>query len=460
MRGHAKRAAHAKKARGKKDGRANGHLNGQEHRVVPGSVQELQAILRDRKQYPAPVRPVGAGSASTSCNAAAGGTVVDMKRLDNIIDITQNSVVVQAGMRLHTLAGALAEHGLELAGSYDSADRTVGGAVSSACLGPSMPDEGGTFASQVMALKLVTPQGSLLTIDESRQQALAAMRMSYGLLGVVYEVTLRVRPITPFIAHYHTTTIEQFAQLAPKLAVVNHGIKYYLMPFRDRVYLERRCYERAAEQTSKLKWRLKDWMESSALPKLARSVARAVPVGAVRYTLVDGFNEAAQALMSTVSSGSKSLEQTGRFRAFYDPSDIRYSTWCFPAQDFAAVVHAYVGFCKDYYRSSGFRCDMPTIGCKLVPENQALLAPSFGGTAFTLTALCTHEDEWENFLIDFAALATGHSGVPLFNQSRGASRACVAKAYGSRLEFMHKIRRQLDPHGVMVNSYFSRLLAV
>ena len=44
--------------------------------VEPESVEQIQEILRDREQFPSPVRAVGSNHSTTACATADGGTVV------------------------------------------------------------------------------------------------------------------------------------------------------------------------------------------------------------------------------------------------------------------------------------------------------------------------------------------------------------------------------------------------
>jgi hypothetical protein len=87
----------------------------------------------------------------------------------------------------------------------------------------------------------------------------------------------------------------------------------YVIPARNRVYLELRRHAEGTHAMRRLPWKLKDWLESAAAPALAQSIARAVPFRRVRYSLIDGFNDAVHALMNNAvgHEGSHALEQTG-----------------------------------------------------------------------------------------------------------------------------------------------------
>ena len=64
--------------------------------------------------------------------------------------------------------------------------------------GAFLPDEKGQICSYVTALKIVSPSGTPVEITEPRHPRLMRLvRSSYGLLGIVYEVTFRVTPLRP-----------------------------------------------------------------------------------------------------------------------------------------------------------------------------------------------------------------------------------------------------------------------
>src|SRR6185503_2964729 len=245
----------------------------------------------------------------------------------------------------------LADEGLELVGGFDLANRTVGGAVSAAGLEASMAGDVGQFASHVVQLKVLCPNGKKFVVSDKTKSLLALMRLSYGLLGVVYEVTLRVRPVQGFAVQTAKVSFKDFGKLGPKLVGATAGVKLYLLPFRDSIYLELRKPAAEADPGRKFAWRFKDWAVYSALPEAARSLGAVVPIRQLRYPLIDSLSAAAQALVNNalVRSGSNSVEQSGRYRLLGSKSRFSYTTWAFPAAEFSSVVLAYKLFCKEYY---------------------------------------------------------------------------------------------------------------
>jgi hypothetical protein len=427
--------------------------------IQVNSRTEIIQVLNDWKRYPSPVRPIGSGSSMTRCITANGGTQLDLSAMNRVLKIDGDTVTVQPGISLPDLAEVLAEEGLELIGGFDLASRTVGGAVCAAGLEASMAGDVGQFAAHAVQLKVLSPNGRRFVVNEKTKSLLALMRLSYGLLGVVYEITLRVRPIQGFAVQTAKVSFKDFGKLGSKLLSASAGVKLYLLPFRDRIYLELRRPAAEGDPGKRFAWRIKNWAVYSALPEAARSLGLALPIRQLRYPLIDSLSEATQTFITgaLVKTGSNSVEQSGRWRVGAK-ARFSYTTWAFPANEFANTVLAYKLFCKEYYATTGFRCDMPSVSFRINRDRSALLSPSFDSAMFTISPLSTQTDGWDDFVFDFAEFAASHRGTPFFNQTRNAPADVVTQRYGSRLAFFNKVRRELDPGDRLLNQYFGTYL--
>src|SRR5690606_2645837 len=274
---------------------------------------------------------------TTRCTAANGGTLLDLSQMNRVLKIDDDTVTVQPGISLPELADVLSEHGLELIGGFDLANRSVGGAVCGAGLEASMAGDVGQFASNAVQLKTLSPNGKRFVVSERTRIVLGLLRLSYGLLGVVCEVTLRVRPVQGFAVETAKLSFKDFARVAERLTTATSGVKLYLLPFRDRIYFELRRPAAEADPGKKFAWRFKDWAVYSALPEAARSLGLAMPIRQIRYPLIDSLSQVAQTLVNNalVKSGSNSVEQSGRYRVLGPKSRFTYCTWAFPAAEFA-----------------------------------------------------------------------------------------------------------------------------
>ncbi|MEM7501946.1 MAG: FAD-dependent oxidoreductase [Pseudomonadota bacterium] len=423
--------------------------------VQPKSLEELKEILSPQSAFKPPFRPVGAGSSATDCNGASAGTLVDMTAMSDIVDIDSynHRVTVQAGARIGQVAEALAVHGMELEGSHDLMHLTIGGAVAGGCIGPAIGDDGSLFSSQVLGMKIVTPEGQVMVADIGQQKILSILRLSYGMLGAIVEVTLKARPIRGFSATHRRCNTEQFSRAIERLARTDIGMKFFLLPFRDTVYLDLRRFDANAKADAKLAWKIKDWGESTVLPHVFKSLNRVIPVKGVRYRLIDKVSSMTQGIVSNrlVSSGSMATASSGA-----DATPLNYSTWFFPATDFSVVVQAYRDFCLRIRKESGFRCDMPTVGYLLDQDRSSILSPCFDEPMIALRAVSTDQKGWENFAIDFAEFARHWGAAPLFNQSRELDPGYAKELLHTRLDYFRKVRRQVDPDNRMMNPFLSQ----
>ncbi|MDH3429415.1 MAG: FAD-binding oxidoreductase [Gammaproteobacteria bacterium] len=425
----------------------------------PRNLNELRKILDPATRTPLPIRVQGAGTASTDCNATESGTTLKTTSLDDIVNIDayNYTVTAQAGVRLETLVTALAEHGLELVGGYDLQGRTVGGAIAAPCFGPGIGSNGGYFASNVIAMKIIRADGQLLKVDSTQENLLGAFRTSFGALGIIFEATMRVRPIRTFTATHRRVSIDKFAGSVDALTKGDVGFKFYLMPYRDRVYLDLRRYDADPGNAYNAPWRIKDWGESTVLPHIFKSLNRVVPIQSVRYKLIDSLSEATQGLVNSrlVRTGSNATSQSNRNKG-KSRRQCYYSTWCFPAANFSMIVKAYKEFCESIYADSQYRCDLPAVGFRLCQDSSSLLSPSFDEAMIAVTTASTQPKGWDDFVIDLAEFAEKWGGTPMISQSRALRAEHVIQIYSKRLDFFRRLRRQLDPDARLLSPFLAQ----
>lgn len=423
----------------------------------PTSINDLKRYLEPDARTALPIRPLGAGTAATDCSRTNAGSIVHMSGIDRIIrvDAQNHTVTVEAGLRLQTLVDTLAEDGLELVGGFELQGRTVGGAIAAPCFGACIGSAGSYFSSYVVAMKVITANGNIMSIEAGQKDLLAAFRMSFGLLGIIYEVTLRVRPIRTFTASHRRVTIDKFAATVDTLSLSDIGFKFYLMPYRDRVYLDLRRYVTDPGNSYASPWKLKDWGESTVLPHVFKSLNRIVPIDSVKYRLIDSISEATQSLVNSrlVQSGSNAVSQSSQKRS---SRATFYSTWCFPAANFSMIALAYREFCQATLAATQYRCDLPAVGYRLSRDPSALLSPSFDETMIALTTASTQSKGWENFVIDLAEFAEKWGGTPIISQSRALRAEHVIQTYSNRLDFFRRLRRQLDPEDRLLSPFLAQ----
>ncbi len=440
-------------------GKANRRLAAKVTIERPATLYELKKSLDSARRSALPLRPRGAGTAPTDCNTCSTGIIIDMTKLDRVlnVDAHNGTVTVEAGMRLRNLALMLTKHGLELEGCYDQSGRTVGGAIAAPCFGPGIGNSATCFSSQVLSLKMATADGRVMTVTRNQENLLHALRASYGLLGIICEATLRVQPLTTFSASHSSATIDKFCAVATTLISSDIGLKFYLLPHRDKVYLDVRRYSVKTGRALSLPWRFKDWRENRLLPRVLKLLRGVVPIAAMRYRLTDSISDAAHGFLKNrlLGTATNAMAASQWPRHGSSPK-LFYSTWCFPAAEASVVIPAYVEFCKTNFADTGYRCDMPAVGYRVQQNADSLLSPAFDESMVALQTTSTREAGWENFVIDLSEFAQKWGAIPIFSQSRSIRADYARQAYSGRIEFFGKMRRRLDPDGKFLNPYFAQ----
>lgn len=389
--------------------------------VSPKSADEIAAILTSPEKYPTPVRPVGSDSTTTRATRMAGGTRVDMTRLNRVLGQTEHTITVQAGMTIAELNEYLEADGLEPVCSCENPDRTVGGAISSPTMGVVLDAQMTQFAAGVVSLTLINSRGRKVELSSRTRELLSLVRTSYGLLGVIYSATLKIRPKVTTAVRHSKITMAEFVRLLPVLADKGGAMHAVCYPFRDRVYLEQHVPGSGDEEpASTLPWRLKDWASTTVLPKVA--------------------------------------EQSGRFKRLVLAEETTNCAWFFPVTRFPAALNTFQKFCARHYRETRFRCDLPADVWYVPGDNNSLLSPCFDGPAFALNIRSTRRDGWDDFVLGFAEFATHFHGTPLFSQTPAFRSAYARRIYAERLHRFRAMRQKLDPEDRLLNQYFAEHL--
>jgi len=171
--------------------------------VRPGTTAEVAAVVTACARHGIPVVPRGAGTGlSGGANAVDGCVVISTERMRDIveIDVAERLAVVQPGVVNDHLRAAAAERGLWYPPDPASSPwSTIGGNVATNAGGLCCVKYGVT-RDYVLALELVTAAGQVVRVGRRTAKGVAGYDLaglmvgSEGTLGVITEVTVRLRP--------------------------------------------------------------------------------------------------------------------------------------------------------------------------------------------------------------------------------------------------------------------------
>ena len=173
-------------------------------------MDDIVAVLKNPDQYPSPVRAVGSNHSTSPCGTADGGTLIEMSKMNAILEITGDTVTAQGGAIYIDIAQELEKHQLQFYVNTEIGSLSAGSAACCGTKDASMPGEYGQVNSYISGIKMVLPSGDLLEVTDDQPELMQKVRSSYGTFGIVYEATFRVRPILPMAVHHETFTLRGF----------------------------------------------------------------------------------------------------------------------------------------------------------------------------------------------------------------------------------------------------------
>ncbi|HZB95753.1 MAG TPA: FAD-binding oxidoreductase [Herpetosiphonaceae bacterium] len=427
------------------------------------SVDEIVAIMKDPQRYPGPVRAVGSNHSTTECGVADGGTLIVTRKMDRILEIRDDTVTAQAGALYIDVNYELLKRNLQFYVNVELGNLTIGSACCGGTKDASMPGEFGQVASYAVGIKMVTPAGELVEITESDPELLQVARSSYGLFGIVYEATFKVRPLAALAVHHETFSLDEFAQQLPALKARGESMMMYINPFLDRITVEFRRYHGAptARDLTDWQWKIRDRVWSYLAPLYTYYVTRYVTLAGLRDWLYDAYHRLIVLALLYVVRGNNTRPQAQQIRypAESDTARYTFSIWAFPETSYIEALRRYFEFSREYQRRKGYRVNLLSVGYRIKADQSSLFSYSFHGDVMTFDPCSTANPGWDEFLEAYNQLCTELGGVPLFNQTAHLTRPQVEKAFGDRLLLFDRYRKQYDPHDRLLNPYFRNLVA-
>lgn len=168
--------------------------------VHPGSPEEISVLMEIANKYRIPVIPWGGGSGTQGgALPIYGGIIVDLKRLNRIVEIDEKSLIVtaQAGINGTQLEWALNERGLTLPHYPASANcATLGGYLAPRGSG-TISTKYGKSEDLVLGMQVVLPDGRIMRTPPVPSHASGPDFMGLflgaeGTMGIITEATMQV----------------------------------------------------------------------------------------------------------------------------------------------------------------------------------------------------------------------------------------------------------------------------
>jgi hypothetical protein len=434
--------------------------------VSPGTVPEIQSVLRDAERYPGPVRAMGSYHSLTPC-ASSDGTIIKMSGMRRIIEIDRERMTftAEAGLQFIEASRTLRAQNLQFLTNIEIGNMTLGAA---ACCHTKDGLDGGEFGqvgSYVTGIKWVTPSGELAQASEANDPDLMyLMRSSYGLCGVIYEVTFRIKPLEAIQFSYLPRPIKDLTDKeVDRIIDASRGLICWTVGgtahFQTRKHVDRVGPFASLFATG----RRTLWNHTEA--RVGRFIDRRIPTKPLRNASLDAWFAGSKLLMSTLHLvGGASLynpDKTINYSRTRPSAKYAFTFWAFPRSQWLGVLREYVEFSENHFNKYDFRCNMALGSYFIRKDTHSILSYSHDGDIFSIDPIHAYADKsaWDRFLKEFNEFADKRNGIPLLNQSPFVEMRHVEAAYGARWrEFSARVKAA-DPQRRMLNPFFADLLS-
>ncbi|WP_312360431.1 D-arabinono-1,4-lactone oxidase [Ensifer sp.] len=207
------------------------------YRGAPEKEAELAEMVREATSQGLNVRCAGSGHSFTPV-ALTSGLQLTLSGMQGVVNIDQarKRVAVRAGTTINQLGKVLKSSGLSLINQGDIDSQALAGALTTGTHGTGATL--GNMASQIVGMRLIEPDGSILVVDETTPDLLDAARVSVGMLGVISEITLQAMDSYNLHEKLWRCTFDEMIEQHDELAAKHRHFGFFWCPVPE----SRHCY--------------------------------------------------------------------------------------------------------------------------------------------------------------------------------------------------------------------------
>ncbi|WP_407075340.1 D-arabinono-1,4-lactone oxidase [Parafrigoribacterium soli] len=411
----------------------------------PSSVDEVVAAVRFARERGLPVKAIGAGHSFTGI-AVAPGLQLDLSGLDGLlsVDAVSGRVMLGAGTHLYQLPALLGPHGLALENMGDIDRQTISGATSTGTHGTGSRFRG--LAAQIVAVTLVTADGSLLRVSETENaELLPAARLGLGALGILVDLTIQCVPAFLLSAVERPEPLDSVLDdFEARADAVDH-FEFYWFPHTRTALTKNNSRLDGSDERHPLP-KAKEWLEERVLSNATFSLM--CHVGRVAPALTPGVNRLAGRLIGNRDFTDHSSEvfvtsRTTRFR------EMEY------AIPRAAIPEALRAVDR-LIAERGWRISFP-IEVRVAAPDDIWLSTAQGRESGYIAVHRFFRDDFREYFAGVEAIMRGLGGRPHWGKIHRQDAASLAESYPHFSDFL-AVRDRLDPDRVFANPYLDRVL--
>ncbi|NKQ18513.1 D-arabinono-1,4-lactone oxidase [Brevibacillus laterosporus] len=412
--------------------------------VYPSSLEEVVQVVKEASQQGKTIRVVGSGHSFTAL-VETDQILLSLDDLQGVITIDdeEQTATVWAGTKLKLLGESLYERGYSQENLGDINAQSIGGAISTGTHGTGI--QFGSVSTQVVGLTVVTAQGDILECSETYHPELfRALQVSLGLLGIIVKVRLRV--LLAYNIHYKSKRMNLNDCLNNLTTFTDNHRHFEFYWFVHTNVVQAKFMQITQEPASKnsvwnqfkkigiengLFWFLSEGCR--LFPHLC------VPISKLSAKAVPDIEEV---------GASHKLFATPRWVRF---SEMEYSV---PADKMKEVMEE-IRECLQEHR---FAVHFP-IECRYVKGDDIWLSPAYKRDSAYIAVHMYKGMPYEAYFQAMERIFLKYDGRPHWGKLHELTTADLQERFPMWNQFK-AIQRQMDPNGLFLNPYLSRLFGV
>lgn len=410
----------------------------------PDSLEELAKLVGIYAREGRHVRVVGAGHSFTPL-VQTNDVLMSLDNMQGIesFDPEKKLVTIWGGTRLHRLGDDLLARGVAQENLGDIDVQSIAGAISTGTHGTGI--HFGTIATQVAGLTLVTGNGEILECSEEKNPDIfKAAQTSFGALGIIAKVTLRVVPAKRLHYKGHRERLSSVLANLERYKQENSHFEFFWFPNTD--WVQAKFINETDEPATKTNFLgtlnkivLENWV----------------------YWVISEACRLAPAFSATASkisaAGVASIDEIDySHRLFATPRMVRFQEmeYNLPAEHLPAVLEQVRATIKEHRINVHF-----PVECRFVRGDDIWLSPAYQRDSAYIAVHMYKGMPYTAYFRHAEAIYQNYQGRPHWGKMHTLDHRKFAQLYPHWQDFL-RIRQQLDPQGTFLNDYLREMLGI
>lgn len=408
--------------------------------VSPGSVEELQTVVRAVAARGGKLRVAGAGH-SFAPLVKTSDTLVTLGRLNGILAVDGHRARIRAGTQLAELGRDLASRGFGMTNLGDINKQTIAGAVSTGTHGTGL--RLGSISTQLRGLDLVLASGEAVTCSATQNPTLFdAARVSLGALGIITAIDLELEPSYRLKLIKRNMPLDECLDQSLDLANLYRHFEFFWIPHTNLTQIKLMDWTDEPESANGITSFNDLFIENVALGVVSRLV-RMNPKWA------PGISR----FIARVSPSNRTTMVADCHRAFSTVRMVRFqeTEWQLPLERGADAMRELA----QHINRKRVLVHFP-IEYRYVRGDDIWLSPFYQRDSVSISVHQYAGMPHESFFAAAESIFRNHGGRPHWGKIHSLGARDLAPLY-PRWDDFQRLRRELDPQGMFMNPLLQRL---